>query len=117
MRKLARLRFIKPYGAYNTGEVAGFEPHVAAKLVLSVPPFAAPATEEDASILGIGSKWQDSSQPAHPPVSDAEQEQTAGEDAEDLEQLTIVLLRERLVARGLPVYGTKAQLIERLRGA
>jgi SAM-dependent methyltransferase len=46
-----------------------------------------------------------------------EQDQVAGDSTEDLEQLTIAELKERLRDAGLPISGRKGELIDRLASA
>lgn len=57
--------------------------------------------------------WQDKVAPAESP----EAEEVAAVLADDFESLTVLQLRELLTERGLDSNGTKAELVDRLRGA
>lgn len=61
--------------------------------------------------LDRSKRWQRIDDAPPPPAAGVDDSGAGG----DLESMTVAQLRELAAARGLPVYGTKSQIIERLR--
>lgn len=107
-----RVRFLRRYVPYNTGEEAVFVEHVAKKLTDGKNPWAEYVT--DKTLEG---------KPIKPVEAEAEEPEAKEADVpepdapskrEELEALSVDELKKQLGELGLPVTGKKAELVDRL---
>jgi|GEM_PF-6278680 len=99
-----RVRFLRRYVPYNTGEEAVFDEHVAKKLTSGKNPWAERVTNK--TLDGRPLESTEAKSKAEEPEAPSKRE--------ELEALTVDELKQQLGELGLPVSGKKAELVDRL---